>query len=471
MKMEKNIASNQPDTCYDIIVIGGGIQGAGVVQAAQAAGYFSLILEKSDWGSGTSSKSSKLIHGGLRYLQNAEYSLVRESLRERNLLLKNAPTLVQSNWFHIPVYKYSRYSPWKIRLALSLYWLLSGCKSNTRFKTIAKSKWCTLQGLNTEELQTVFSYQDAQTDDKKLTEAVIQSAADMGAEVQNLAEVVSAEKTNYGYLVTYKHQGKLKTVSCRFLVNATGPWVSDIVKRISPHPNSIPIEFVQGSHLVLDKKISDECFYLESPTDRRAVFVLPWKQGSLIGTTEKLFQGNPDAVTASAEEKNYLLDVLKQYFPDYTGKVSSDMAGLRVLPLDNKNTIVKRVFSQYSREVKIITDCKNLPHYAAIYGGKLTGYRATASKVIKLIETTLRARKPRGDTKTLPLVTLEKKQISLAHNNINTEIKAKYKNSEENNKKLNFGHINATLSSTSYNSFSKGRTTADRNSTSGLNPP
>jgi len=392
-----NNKNNHPS--YDIVVIGGGIQGAGVLQAAQAAGYSSLAIEKSGWAAGTSSKSSKLIHGGLRYLQSGEFSLVKESLQERSLLLKNAPGLVRHNWFHIPIYSHSRYRPWQIWIALTLYWFLSGCKKEARFKIIAKKKWGELKGLKTENLVKVFKYCDAQTDDAKLTESVIQSAISLGAEVRCPATLINATQIKGGYRINYEENSETKTVSCRFLVNAGGPWINKIAEAVSPQPNTIPIELVQGAHLVLDKKISDECFYLESPEDGRAVFVLPWYEGSLIGTTETAFDGSPENSKTTEKEREYLLNILNNYFPDYTGAVSAEMAGLRVLPQCDE----EQSFNQVSREVQLITDEKRLPHYLGIYGGKLTGYRATAQKVVKVIEKTLCRRDQRVSTKDLLL--------------------------------------------------------------------
>ena len=390
--------SLRDEPSYDVIIIGGGIQGVGVSQAAQAAGYSSLVLEKSSWAAGTSSKSSKLIHGGLRYLKTGEFSLVRESLRERSLLFKNAPTLVYPNWFHIPIYKHSHYRPWQIRAALTLYWLLSGCQREARFEVLPKKKWHQLKGLKTENLEKVFRYCDAQTDDIKLTEAVIQSAVSLGAEIRCPAKLISAKQINNGYHINYVENGTFKTAICRFLVNATGPWINQIVDCIHPQPNSIPVELVQGSHLILDQKISDECFYLESPSDGRAVFVLPWYEGTLLGTTETLFEGNPEDASTTDQERKYLLEVLTTHFPDYTGSICGEMAGLRVLPRSDGGQL-----HHLSREVQLITDSNSMPHYLGIYGGKLTGYRATASKVVKIIESTLQKRKGRSSTKNLPL--------------------------------------------------------------------
>ncbi|WP_438950888.1 FAD-dependent oxidoreductase [Porticoccus sp.] len=390
-----NTDQPHPDSHFDVVVIGGGIQGAGVVQAAQAAGYNCLILEKNYWGSGTSSKSSKLIHGGLRYLQSWEFSLVRESLRERSLLLSLAPQLVYGNWFYIPLYKGSRLRAWQLRAGLTLYWLLSGCRSDARFKVIPPAEWPELAGLKTAGLKKVYRYRDAQTDDAKLTSAVIQSAASMGAEVCSPAEVIAAESTPEGYRVLIKTSVGQRTVHCRFLVNAGGPWANRIARRITPEPGHLEVDLVQGIHLLLDRKISDRCFYLESPSDGRAVFVLPWYNTTLLGTTETGFDGDPDQVLPTAAERDYLLGILRHYFPDYDGRVCGEMAGLRVLPKATGG------FHQRSREVEFVENS----HYLAIYGGKLTGYRATAEKVLERIGKKLGPASAgrRGDTCRLPL--------------------------------------------------------------------
>ena len=392
--MNQNPASSAaPETDFDVLVIGGGIQGAGVAQASQAAGYRTLVVEKTAWAAGTSSQSSKLIHGGLRYLQSGDFSLVRESLRERTLLLKLAPTLVHSSNFTIPIYRDSRYRPWQIRLALTLYWLLSGCRHEDRFETIPRTDWPQLAGLRSEGLQAVFRYRDAQTDDAALTEAVIRSAQSLGAQTRCPAELMSARQTDTGYRVKLNTVNGVENISCRMLVNAAGPWINRVAQRLDPEPEQITIDLVQGAHLVLDQQISDQCFYLESPRDGRAVFVLPWREGSLLGTTETAFDGDPDKTSATDREKRYLLEVLHHYFPDYGGQVCGEMAGLRVLPKD------KGAFHFRSREVQFVEN----DHYLAIYGGKLTGYRATAEKATDILRQRLGPRTSRARTDRLPL--------------------------------------------------------------------
>jgi len=382
---------------WDVAVIGGGIHGVGVAQAAAAAGYSVVILEKADWGAGTSSRSSKLIHGGLRYLQSGEFWLVRESLRERELLLQIAPDLVKRNWFYIPVYREAKYPSWQMHIGLSLYHLLAGLKANTGYETVPPEQWPQLNGIKTDGLQQVFRYHDAQTDDRLLTTAVAYSAKKLGAELLCPARLKSAVKTADGYQLEIDNDGSKLGGRCQFLVNAAGPWTNLVAQTISPAPDCPDIELVQGSHLVLSKSLGDRCYYLESPTDQRAVFVLPWKNGALLGTTETVFHGKPENTSPLPIERSYLLDVLKYYFPDYVGEVIDEFAGLRVLPWD------KRLPFKRSRELQLTTDSHAKPHYLGIYGGKLTGYRASAQKVMSIIASTLGTRAAIADTATIRL--------------------------------------------------------------------
>ena len=389
--------TNTSDSDFDIAIIGGGIQGVGIAQAAAAAGYKTLLLEKTDLAAGTSSKSSKLIHGGLRYLQSGQFGLVRESLKERELLLKNAPELVKSRWFYITIYRHSRYRPWKIRTGLFLYWLLTGFKDAGKFETVPSSDWSLLDNINTAKLQKVFRYRDAQTDDKLLTQAVAESAQSLGATLLCPAEFQSAEKNNTGYRVYYRDSSGKQSVSCRFLINAGGPWVHHLQACISPTPATPQIDLVQGTHLILKNQLSDKCFYLESPKDGRAVFALPWYGKTLLGTTETLHHGIPEQSSPTTLERQYLLDVLKHYFPDYQGNIVEEMSGLRVLPWDKAHPFHR------SREVQLVPDDIDHPHYLAIFGGKLTGYRATAEKVLAIVTRTLGAKTAIADTKQLKL--------------------------------------------------------------------
>jgi len=382
---------------YEVTVIGGGIHGAGIAQAAAAAGYQVLLLEKNDWAAGTSSKSSKLIHGGLRYLQSGQFGLVRESIREREILLKIAPELVRRNNFYIPLYKNSHYKSWQLRIGLSLYALFGGNRPDCRYSRLKETTHQQLKGLNQEGLTQVFCYPDAQTDDRLLTRAVIESANELGAQTLSPARLISAKHVGGGYTLRYQYQGKVQEVISRVVINAAGPWANNVNALVSPSPPTTKVDLVQGTHLILSGQLSDECFYLEAPQDQRAVFVLPWHGNTLLGTTESLFEGDPDKVEPQESDKAYLLTVLKHYFPDFHGEVIDAFAGLRVLPKQNT-----RAFRR-SRETQLVCDHSGAAQWISVYGGKLTGYRATAEKVVKLICKSIGPRKRLADTKTLPL--------------------------------------------------------------------
>lgn len=385
------------DRSWDVIVVGGGIHGAGIAQAVAARGLSVAVLEKTTWASGTSSRSSKLIHGGLRYLQTFQFNLVRESLRERELLLRIAPELVQPQRFLIPLYRNSRFRPWQVRSGLSLYYLLSGLVPHAKFHALKPSQWPDLEGLKTRDLQAVFSYRDAQTDDVLLTRAVLASARDLGATLLCPAELLSARRVQDEYQVTYHHDGEPREARCRYLVNAGGPWVEEVRQRITPLPQGANIDLVQGSHLVLAQPLSRHIYYLESPRDHRAVFVMPWEGNCLVGTTESLHRGSPDTPIPTYDETYYLQEVVSHYFPDYPQEIIAQFAGLRVLPHTQSSPFLR------SREIRFLMDRPGRSRYLGVYGGKLTGYRATGHKVADHIARELGYRKTGTDTATLPL--------------------------------------------------------------------
>ena len=387
---------------YDVIVIGGGIHGAGVLQAAVAKGYSALLLEQFDSAAqGTSSRSSKLIHGGLRYLEHGEFKLVYECLKERKILLRNAPSLVKLKPFYIPVYESSTRNASIIRTGLFIYSLLTGFNRKTRFSSIPKSEWGSLTGLKQTGLTAVFKYADAQTDDAALTRTVIESAQSLGAKVQWNAKFMSAERKGSGYSVHYENTSSGATIQIKAhaIVNAGGPWVNAIAKYIQPRVDTADVDLVQGAHIFLPGDTQGNIFYLEAPQDRRAVFVMPWKDHLMIGTTEKLYQGDPTNPQPSEEEINYLLEVYNHYFPGSATRddIIGSFAGVRVLPKDSANPFKR------TRETIYAYDNKQEPGYVAIYGGKLTSYRATAENVIKKLSPHLPRRVKKTDTERLSL--------------------------------------------------------------------
>jgi len=388
------------DDSYDLCVIGGGIQGVGVAQQAAALGYSVLVLEQTALAAGTSGRSSKLIHGGLRYLESAQFSLVRESLRERALLLQLAPELVRLQPFLIPVYRHTRRRPWQLRLGLSLYALLGGLDKANRFTTVPRRDWDQLDGISTEGLVAVFRYRDAQTDDVLLTGAVMGSARELGAELVMPAEFIQGRMNGQGYEVTFTANGEQRSCQARVLVNAAGPWVDEVAQRIDPRPDLPTIELVQGTHVEVSGAPSQGIYYLEA-RDGRAVFVMPWKGHSLVGTTENAFVGEPGSVHPLPTEEEYLLETLRHYFPHYRKQQSSPVlnsfSGLRVL-LSGPGSAFNR-----PRETAFVMDDSRSPRLLTIVGGKLTVYRATAEKVMEKLAPGLPKRSRKADTRSLPL--------------------------------------------------------------------
>lgn len=385
----------------DVVVIGAGIQGAGVAQAVAAAGNSVAVLEKTAPASGTSSKSSKLIHGGLRYLESGQFKLVKECLHERHLLLKNAPDLVQLKPFYIPIYQQTTRAPLTIRMGLSLYYGLSGFHKTGQFKSIKLAQWDNVDGLQTQGLRALFQYWDAQTNDSLLTKAVLQSAQSLGAEVIFPAKVIAADYSNECWEVQYLQSNTTEAIQAKVVVNATGPWVNKVLTSIAPDSHQHNVELVQGTHILIPEKTDAGIYYLEAPKDKRAVFVMPWGEQTMIGTTEKIFSDDPDNVEASDEEIEYLIQTVGAYFPrlqSYSkNELSGSFAGLRVLPAGAESAFAK------ARDTIIFEEKQNIPALFTLYGGKLTAYRATAQQMFERMKTYLPTRPRRANTTELKL--------------------------------------------------------------------
>ncbi|VAW65522.1 Aerobic glycerol-3-phosphate dehydrogenase [hydrothermal vent metagenome] len=373
---------------YDVVIIGAGIQGAGVAQAAATDGYKTLVIEKfSQAGLGTSCKSSKLIHGGLRYLESGQFKLVKECLRERKTLLKNAPNLVKLIPFYIPVYAHSLRPAWLIFTGLCIYFLFS----LKPFSIVKKTAWSSLDGLNLKNLKIVFKYYDAQTDDKKLTQAVINSAEKLSCEIIYDADFLSSHTQNKTHLLSYIKNKKTHNIKCQCIVNCTGPWVNETQTKISPTLSTPAVDLIAGTHIIVDKELEQGIYYIEA-ADKRAVFVMPWKnQQTLIGTTEKKYTGDINSIAPSEEEKTYLLKTYNQYFKTQLSQknIVTAFAGLRVLPRSENSAFNK------SRESIIIKNTES-PKLITLVGGKLTAYRASADEVLIEIK---KAIKPSSTTK------------------------------------------------------------------------
>ena len=384
------------DADVEVLIIGGGIQGCAVAQAAAAAGYSCLLLEQyPELAQGTSSRSSKLIHGGLRYLETGQWRLVRECLRERALLLRNAPHLVRLVPFHIPVYADTRRSPMRLRLGLMLYRLLGG----GAYQQLPVEDWQALDDLRLPGLRTVLRYYDAQTDDAALTRAVMASALHLGARLETGAELRAGFADANGYRLEYFRDHQLHSIRATLVVNATGPWVNRTLECFHPAPPSLAMELVAGTHILVPGRLQRGMYYLEAPQEGRAVFVMPWQEMIMIGTTERHYDGDPAAIAPGEDEIQYLLGVHNHYFGRQLTRqdVHSAFAGLRVLPGSDG-----RAFA-HPRDTRLHTDQPLRPRLVSLYGGKLTAYRATAQRVLELIRPQLPARAAVADTSRLRL--------------------------------------------------------------------
>ncbi len=380
---------------YDLAVIGAGIHGVGVAQAAVAAGHSVIVLEQyPTLAQGSSSRSSKLIHGGLRYLESAQFGLVRESLRERAKLLELAPELVKLTPFHIPVYRDSRRPRWQLRAGLSLYAALGGFGEENRFRRIDPAEWRHLDGLTTEGLVAVYRYFDAQTDDAALTRAVMASARELGAELKMSTRVEGLRLDEDGVSLRYSENGEIRELRARAVVNAGGPWVNRVLGAVEPSQTALPVDLVQGAHLVLPGHLVKGIYYVEA-ADGRVIFAMPWRDNIMVGTTETPWREDPAASYPTDAEIDYLLESFGRLFPGKRRErreIVAAFAGLRVLPAGDQDA-----FSR-PRDVILHTDPGDPARLVSIYGGKLTTYRATAAKAMKKLAGALPRREAVADT-------------------------------------------------------------------------
>ena len=291
---------------FDVLVIGGGIHGAAVARDAAGRGLKVMLAEKGDYACATSSASSKLIHGGLRYLEQLELALVRESLVERAELLKTAPHLVEPLRFLLPIYGWQKRPALLLHAGLALYDLLSigdGLPPSGRLKP---QEIAELPRLRRENLSAVLHYHDCQADDARLVLAVLLDARARGADILNRRAVTAIEPLANGYTIELDERGAKRRVDARFIVNAAGPFVAgvDALSSIAPPPR--PLRLIRGSHIVLrmPEPVEADAYTLQDQEDR-VIFVLPWldRRFLIVGTTEVPERGDPGAAACSAEEQ------------------------------------------------------------------------------------------------------------------------------------------------------------------------
>jgi len=371
---------------FDLIVIGGGIIGAGIARDAALRGLHTLLLEKEDFAYGTTSRSSRLIHGGLRYLQRLEFHLVRGDLREREVLLAIAPHLVHPLPFVIPVTHGSRLQRIALALGMHLYDLLSFDKSLPSHHYLSRSETLELEpGLELERLAGSYLYYDCQVPfmERLCLENAI-SAAEHGAIVVNHARVTSllhAGSAVSGVQVQDVLSEETCQVSARMVLNAAGPWVDRVWEMLDMGRRST-VRRTKGVHL-LAPQVSQNAVAFFAQSDGRLVFVIPWQGYSLIGTTDTDYSGDLDDVHAEAEDAAYLLTEVQRLFPSVgLDEVFHASAGLRPL-VDSR----ARRPGDVSRAHKLVDHERKdgVGGLVSVLGGKITAYRAVAQEAVNLV--------------------------------------------------------------------------------------
>ncbi|MFH0264181.1 glycerol-3-phosphate dehydrogenase [Vibrio rumoiensis] len=367
------------NTVLDIIVVGGGINGAGIAADAAGRNLKVGLYESSDFASATSSASSKLIHGGLRYLEHYEFRLVSESLAEREVLLKKAPHIAKPMRFRLPHRPFLR-PAWMIRAGLFLYDHLG---KRTTLKGSHSVNFRPTHVLK-EEMVKGFEYSDCWVDDARLVLLNIQQAEQHGAEIKNYCHVEKAERVGDLWHVTLFD----KRTNTRFerqshaLVNATGPWVRSFITDNMDAQSPYGIRLIKGSHIIVPKIHNEEQAYILQNDDQRIVFVIPYLEDySLIGTTDVEYKGDPRQVAIDEQEINYLIDVVNKHFIHQISPedVVSTYSGVRPL-CDDESDSPQAITRDYTLSLE--QEREEAP-LLSIFGGKLTTYRKLAESAMK----------------------------------------------------------------------------------------
>jgi glycerol-3-phosphate dehydrogenase len=395
------------DSTFDLLILGGGITGAGTALDATLRGLRVALIDKGDFASGTSSESSKLVHGGLRYLENRRVSdirLVYEALHERQRLLHNAPHLVRPLHFIIPFYQTARVGPWMWRIGLTLYDLLAGRGNIRRSRSVKlRDLRAAFPGLNQTGLVGGAQYSDARMDDARLCIEVLCTAARHGAVVANYMEAISFEKSEgriTGVRVSDRLGGGECVIRARQVVNATGPWVDEVCK-LAGDGGGPYLNPTKGVHIVAANPGLSNAFLLLHPGDGRVLFVIPWLTRTdpldppaefsptvLIGTTDTQHDGPADEVKVTGADIAYLLDAYNHYFSPALKEtdILGSFAGLRPLIRARPGEPSAR-----SREFRIFTAPSGL---LTVAGGKYTTYRHMAEMVVDAVTARLGTRRP-----------------------------------------------------------------------------
>ena len=393
------------DGVYDLAIIGGGINGCGIARDAAGRGLSVFLCEQNDLASGTSSWSTKLIHGGLRYLEYYEFRLVREALMEREVLWRMAPHIIWPLRFVLPHQKGLR-PAWLLRLGLFLYDHLGGRRLLPPTRTLDLRTDPAGKPLKPGEFRTAFEYSDCWVEDARLVALNAQDAARRGAVVRTRTQAQSAVRAKDGWSLTVKDRrtGLQDTVRAKILVNAGGPWVADVLSSKLGLRTQAKVRMVQGSHIVVRRLFEHDRCYIFQNADNRIVFAIPYERDfTLIGTTDRDYVGDPADVKATPEEIDYLCRAASEYFarPVTREDVVWNYSGVRPLYDDGASAA-----QAATRDYVLALDEEGGAPLLSIFGGKITTYRRLAEHAILKLEAHLPAevRERRGwsGTATLP---------------------------------------------------------------------
>ena len=388
------------DGTFDLCIVGGGITGAGVALDAATRGWRVALIDRSDFASGTSSASSKLIHGGLRYLEYGHLALVHEALVERGRLLRNAPHLVQPLPFVLPFYQGQRIAPWKWRLGLTLYDLLAGRQNIARSRRLSRRQiQASFPSLRQSDLLGGALYHDALMDDARVCLAVLQTAARHGAVLANYVEAVAFEQPNgpiVGVRTVDRVNGQSFVIRSRAVLNAAGPG-ADALCTLAGDAGGPHLQPTKGVHLIAPARGHLAACLLLHPRDGRVFFVIPWYGKTLIGTTDTFPASGSNALHVEAAEIAYLLEGHNHYFEPAldAAEVMGTFAGLRPLIRTQPGEP-----SSLSREFRLVTSPSGL---VSALGGKFTTFRQMAETITDFLGQRLGKRR-RCLTRELPLV-------------------------------------------------------------------
>ncbi|MDQ2639275.1 MAG: glycerol-3-phosphate dehydrogenase [Pseudomonadota bacterium] len=399
-------ASATPET-LDLLVIGGGINGAGIARDAAGRGLSVWLVEQDDLAAHTSSASTKLIHGGLRYLEHGELRLVRESLAERERLMAIAPHIVRPLRFVLPYVDGLR-PRWLLRLGLFVYDNVGG-REKLGASSGTKLAGTPLGAPLREGIDDGFEYSDCWVEDSRLVVLNAMDAAERGARVLTRTRLVSATPEAGGWAVQLEHrEGGQRTVRCRALVNASGCWVNEVLSRVGIQPRQ-RLRLVKGSHLVLRRQFEGSHAYLLQTPDRRVLFAIPFEQQwTLVGTTDVPFTGDPADVRIDAAEQQYLLAGINRFLrlPATAQDVVATYAGVRPLYDDGSTDAAQRVSRDYHLELQegvVAGHSQGTAPVLTVYGGKITTYRRLAEAVMQQLLPRLGREDTGGWTDTEPL--------------------------------------------------------------------